>query len=165
MQLIASILDADGQGLSNSPAVTFRVKSGPGEFPTGRSITFDSKSDMSIQNGQCAIAFRSYYAGRTVIEAVSDGLKSDSVMLDFVGAPAYQPRLFLHRWKTDLMCDIPRPTGSCKLMARIVLLSPRLLLLTILLAWRQMAMPKLIGNRVMMITPLLGRWMWSARFC
>lgn len=91
VQLIASILDADGQGLSNSPAVTFRVKSGPGEFPTGRSITFDSKSDMSIQNGQCAIAFRSYYAGRTVIEAVSDGLKSDSVMLDFVGAPACQP--------------------------------------------------------------------------
>lgn len=60
MQLIASILDADGQGLSNSPAVTFRVKSGLGEFPTGRSITFDSKSDMSIRDGQCAIAFRSY---------------------------------------------------------------------------------------------------------
>lgn len=93
VQLIASIVDADGHGLSNCPTVTFRVKSGPGEFPTGRSITFDSNSDIRIQDGQCAIAFRSYYAGRTVVEAVSDGLKSDSVVLEFVGAPAYQPGL------------------------------------------------------------------------
>lgn len=91
--LIASIVDADGHELSNCPAVTFRVKSGPGEFPTGRSITFASNSDITIHDGQCAIAFRSYYAGRTVVEAVSAGLKSDSVVLEFVGAPAYQPGL------------------------------------------------------------------------
>lgn len=93
VQLIASIQNTDGDGLSNSPAVTFRVKSGPGEFPTGRSITFEPNSDISIHDGQCAIAFRSYYAGRTVVEVVSDGLKPDSVVLEFVGAPAYQSGL------------------------------------------------------------------------
>ena len=90
VQLVVDVVDADRQPLSNSPSVTLRIKSGPGELPTGRSITFSHDSDIRIQDGQCAIAMRSYYAGRTVVEAVSDGLVSDSVVLHFTDAPAYQ---------------------------------------------------------------------------
>ena len=91
VQLVATILDAEGRELSNSPAVTFRIISGPGEFPTGRSITFASDSDIRIQDGQCAIALRSYYAGKTLVEASSEGLKADTIALSFIGAPQYQP--------------------------------------------------------------------------
>lgn len=90
VQLVVDVADADGQPLSNSPSVTLRIKSGPGELPTGRSITFSHDSDIRIQDGQCAIALRSYYAGRTVVEAVSDGLVADSLVLHFTDAPAYQ---------------------------------------------------------------------------
>lgn len=91
VQLIISIVDADGHELSNSPTVTLRIVSGPGELPTGRSITFAKDSDIRIEDGQCAITLRSYYAGQTIVEATSDGLRPDSITLNFVGAPAYRP--------------------------------------------------------------------------
>lgn len=86
VQLIVSIVDADGHELSNSPTVTLRIVSGPGELPTGRSITFAKDSDIRIEDGQCAITLRSYYAGQTIVEATSDGLRPDSITLNFVGA-------------------------------------------------------------------------------
>jgi beta-galactosidase len=39
-QLIVTVVDAAGRALSNSPPVTLTIESGPGEFPTGPSITF-----------------------------------------------------------------------------------------------------------------------------
>ena len=90
VQLVAAILDAEGHELSNSPTITFRIVDGPGEFPTGRSITFASDSDIRIQDGQCAIALRSYYAGKTLVVASSEGLKADTIALTFIGAQQYQ---------------------------------------------------------------------------
>ena len=101
VQLVATITDARGRELSNSPSVTLRIKRGPGEFPTGRSITFASGSDIRIQDGACAIALRSYYAGETVVEALSDGLQSDSIVLHFTGAPDYREGV------TPLVADRP----------------------------------------------------------
>lgn len=89
-QLIVVVTDADGRELSNTPIVTLRVVSGPGEFPTGKSITFRPDSDIRIQDGKAAIAFRSYYAGNTVVEASSPGLSSARLTLCFVGEQAYQ---------------------------------------------------------------------------
>lgn len=91
VQLVASIVDDNGHALSNSPDVTLRIVSGPGEFPTGRSITFAKDSDIRIIDGQCAVALRSYYAGQTIVEAACDGLRSDTVTLQFIGAPEYEP--------------------------------------------------------------------------
>jgi beta-galactosidase len=48
---------------------------GPGEFPTGRTITFDPAGDIPIRDGKAAIEFRSYYGGQSVIRATSAGLK------------------------------------------------------------------------------------------
>lgn len=90
VQLVVSILDASGKRISNSPSVCLSVVSGPGEFPTGRSIRFEADSDIRIQDGLAAIAFRSYYAGTTVIEASSPGLKPIRLSLAFIGEENYR---------------------------------------------------------------------------
>lgn len=89
VQLIVTVLDKDGHELSNSPDLRLSVVSGPGEFPTGRAIDFSADSDIRIMDGKAAIAFRAYYAGRTVVEATADELESARVELEFTGAPEY----------------------------------------------------------------------------
>jgi len=91
VQLIATIVDAEGRELSNSPEVTLRVVSGPGEFPTGRSITFKNDSDIAIRDGKCSIDFRSYYSGTTVIEASSPGLESSRIEIASTRGPGFIP--------------------------------------------------------------------------
>lgn len=83
------VQDANGRELSNSPSVTLEVISGPGEFPTGRRITFDSKSDIRIADGKAAIEFRAYEAGKTVIQARSNGLESARIEIRFIGEREY----------------------------------------------------------------------------
>lgn len=88
-RLIVSILDANGNEISNSPTVKLSIESGPGEFPTGRTITFDSKSDIEIIDGMAATEFRSYYAGETIIHATSPGLKDALVKINTKGFPLF----------------------------------------------------------------------------
>ncbi|WP_442795958.1 glycoside hydrolase family 2 TIM barrel-domain containing protein [Pelobium manganitolerans] len=89
VQLLVSVLDEQGNILNNTPSVKFSVVSGPGEFPTGRSILFEKNSDIRIMDGQAAIEFRSYFAGKTVIVASSPGIKSDTLELTFKGNIPY----------------------------------------------------------------------------
>ena len=91
VQLIATVVDASGRELSNCPDVTFRVVSGPGEFPTGRSITFNKDSDIAIRDGKCSIDFRPYYSGTTVIEATSPGIESSRIEIVSKGGPEFVP--------------------------------------------------------------------------
>lgn len=100
-QLIVTVQDEAGQALSNSPAVTLTVVSGPGQFPTGRSIAFGNKSLVAIRDGQAAISFRSYFAGQTVIEASSPGLKSARLTIMTTG-----PDRFV-AGKSPLAPDLP----------------------------------------------------------
>lgn len=88
--LTVTVLDIEGCELSNSPDVNLRIISGPGEFPTGKSIDFAPDSDIRIQDGKAAISLRSYYAGNTVVEASSPGLETARLMLSFVNAPLYK---------------------------------------------------------------------------
>ena len=92
--LLVTVVDASGKALSNTPQVTLTIKSGPGELPTGRSITFvapstDAQSDIYIMDGQAAIEFRAYHAGTTVIEATSPGLTPASVTITSQGSPTW----------------------------------------------------------------------------
>ena len=87
--LIVSVLDKGGKQLSNSPDVTLKIVSGPGEFPTGPSITFGNTSDIYIRDGKAAIEFRSYYGGKTIVKATSAGLQSDEIIIETKGTPAY----------------------------------------------------------------------------
>ncbi len=89
--LTVTMTDRNGNAVSNSPDVTLRIVSGPGRFPTGSSITFSRDSDICIIDGKAAMTIRSYYAGETVVEAVSEGLPTARITLSFVGAPAYEP--------------------------------------------------------------------------
>jgi hypothetical protein len=92
--LLVTVVDASGKPVSNNVPVTLTIKSGPGEFPTGPSITFTpsgsgSASDIAILDGQAAIDFRTYYSGTTVIEATSSGLTSSTVTITSEGEPAW----------------------------------------------------------------------------
>lgn len=102
-QILVKILNSAGKPISNSQPVTLRIVSGPGEFPTGRSITFtpptvtnptevssNPQCDIRIMDGQAAIAFRSYYAGETIIEATSAGLESDQITIRTLGSPEWR---------------------------------------------------------------------------
>ena len=102
-QILVKILDAAGTHISNSQPVTLRIVSGPGEFPTGRSITFtppmesnykeaslSARCDIRIMDGEAAIAFRSYHGGETVIEATSEGLEPDRITIRTLGTPQWQ---------------------------------------------------------------------------
>ena len=90
IQLVVTVCDASGKWVNQSPDVELRIVSGPGEFPTGRSIHFEADSDIRIQDGQAAIAIRSYYAGKTVVEAMAEGLDPARVTIDFEGETKYQ---------------------------------------------------------------------------
>jgi beta-galactosidase len=90
-QIIVTVVDKNGKPISNSPPVTFAIASGPGQFPTGPSITFAPDSDIAIRDGEAAIEFRSYYAGKTVIRATSPGLKDATIQITSQGAPKFIP--------------------------------------------------------------------------
>lgn len=85
-----TVLDSNGSAISNNPDVKLEIISGPGEFPTGRSITFSEKSDIRIQDGVAAISVRSWYAGKTVIRASAKGLKTAETVLNFKGKYVYK---------------------------------------------------------------------------
>ena len=87
--LLITVLDANGKAISNNPTVQLEVVSGPAEFPTGSSIKFENKSDISILDGQAAIECRAWYAGKSVIRAVSPGLQPAEITLNFVGDVPY----------------------------------------------------------------------------
>jgi beta-galactosidase len=88
-QIIVTVVDKDGTPINNCPPVTLAVESGPGEFPTGPGITFAPDSDITIRDGQAAMEFRSYYAGRTVIRATSPGLKDATIRITSRGEPGF----------------------------------------------------------------------------
>ena len=88
-QIVVTVVNAAGQPISNSPAVTLTIESGPGEFPTGPAIAFGPASDIAIRDGQAAIEFRSYYAGTTVIRARSFGLQDATLTVVTEGSPRF----------------------------------------------------------------------------
>jgi hypothetical protein len=108
-QIVATVMDKDGKAISNCPPVTLTIESGPGEFPTGRSITFAPDSDITIRDGMAAMEFRSYYAGRTVIRATSPGLRDATIEVTSLGEPQFiagqtpivQPRPYV-RYTADV---------------------------------------------------------------
>ena len=88
-QLIVTVVDKFGLAINNCPPVTLAIESGPGEFPTGPSITFAPDSDIAIRDGEAAMEFRSYYAGKTVIRATSPGLKDATIEITSLGGSRF----------------------------------------------------------------------------
>jgi hypothetical protein len=89
VQLIVTVLDQQGKALNNCPPVTLTIETGPGEFPTGSSITFAPDSDITIRDGMAAMTFRSYHAGTTLIRATSPGLKGATIRINSLGEPKH----------------------------------------------------------------------------
>jgi hypothetical protein len=89
VQIVVTVVDGNGTPVSNAPDVSLTVLSGPGGFPTGRSITFSKTTDIAILDGQAAIEFRSYYSGTTNLRATSPGLRDAEIAIVSQGAPPY----------------------------------------------------------------------------
>ena len=90
-QIIVTVVDQAGRPLNNCPPVTLAIVSGPGEFPTGPSITFVPDSDIAIRDGTAAMEFRSYYSGKTVLRATSPGLADATIEIVATGGPEFIP--------------------------------------------------------------------------
>ncbi|OIQ91753.1 beta-galactosidase BoGH2A precursor [mine drainage metagenome] len=90
-QVIVTVVDKGGTALSNCPPVTLSIVSGPGQFPTGPSITFAADTDIPIRDGEAAIEFRSYHAGETLIQATSPGLRPATLKITTEGTPRFIP--------------------------------------------------------------------------
>jgi hypothetical protein len=88
-QIIVTVVNSDGKAISNCPPVTLTIESGPGEFPTGPAITFDPNSDIAIRAGQAAIEIRSFFAGKTLIRAMSPGLSDATIEITSLGGPKF----------------------------------------------------------------------------
>ncbi len=91
IHLLVTLLDSQGREVSASPDVVLTIVSGPGEFPTGRSITFSQGTDIPIIEGKAAIAMRAYQSGTTRVEATCEGLPAASLELRFTDGPAFDP--------------------------------------------------------------------------
>ncbi len=91
VQLIVRVRGADGRQVAEAPPVKLEIVSGPGEFPTGRSIEFAADSDIAIRDGAAAIEMRSYQSGAIVVRASSPGLASAELMIAAAGGPRFVP--------------------------------------------------------------------------
>ena len=110
VQIVVTVLDKEGKHISNNVKVNLQIVSGPGEFPTGRSITFTppssaEASDIEIRDGQAAIALHSYHSGKTVVRATADGLEPAEMTITTRGS---------HPWHESMAKDIaPRTYHRC----------------------------------------------------
>lgn len=91
VQLVVTVVDAQGRHLSNSPPVHLAIEAGPGELPTGRAIDFSPDGDIPIRDGQAAIAMRSWQAGVSRIRATSPGLHDAVLTLRTTDGPPFVP--------------------------------------------------------------------------
>jgi beta-galactosidase len=74
--ITVQVQDDSGHDVSNNPDVTLTITSGPGAFPTGKTMTFNASNPYHMLNGMARITFRSCLSGRTIITASSPGLPS-----------------------------------------------------------------------------------------
>jgi hypothetical protein len=116
-QLVVKVVDKNGKWIDDSLPVTLTIVSGPGQLPTGPAITFGPKSDIAIRDGEAAMEFRSYYAGKTVIRATSPGLKDTTLEIITLGQPKFIPG------QTPLVKPRPhvRFTGQTQASSAVVL--------------------------------------------
>ncbi|WP_428027990.1 glycoside hydrolase family 2 TIM barrel-domain containing protein, partial [Altererythrobacter sp.] len=91
VQVIVSVVDAQGRRLSNSPPVRLSIEAGPGELPTGRTIDFAPDSDIEIREGEAAIAMRSWHSGVTQLRATSPGLEDGVATVRTLEGPQFVP--------------------------------------------------------------------------
>jgi beta-galactosidase len=111
-QIIVHVEDANGKRLSNSPPVQLSILSGPGEFPTGRTIGFAPNSDIAIRDGEAAIELRSYQSGTIRLRATSPGLRPAELTIHASGGAAFIPGV------TPLASNRPYTSASAQSQPR-----------------------------------------------
>lgn len=89
--LTLRLTDAKGATVDDVRPVTLTVAEGPGEFPTGRTITFVPGSDIDLIEGQAAIVFRSHFAGEARLVATAEGLPPAELRIVTQKGPCTDP--------------------------------------------------------------------------
>ncbi|SDE95214.1 Glycosyl hydrolases family 2 [Massilia sp. PDC64] len=111
VQLVVTVVDAAGNPLSDSPPVRLALEAGPGELPTGRTISFTPDGDIPIRDGQAAIAMRSWQRGTTRIRATSPGLADGVLTVKTADGPRFVAG------RTPLAADRPYVTRKMEVGA------------------------------------------------
>lgn len=88
-QLIVKLCNQANEQIANTVDVTLHIIEGPGYFPTGKELVL-SQSKGSFIEGIGSIEFRSYYAGKTIIEAKATGVESGYIEIITTGADDYK---------------------------------------------------------------------------
>ena len=78
-QIRVKVLNSSNVQISNNLGVTLTVTSGPGVFPTGKSIT------LTTPDGINGIEFRAYSGGTSVITASASGVTSGTITITSTG--------------------------------------------------------------------------------
>ncbi len=78
--ICVQLLGKDGMPVDDALPIQLHI-SGPGEFPTGKSITFRPGSAIRLAAGAGAICFRSAWSGESTITATAPGLEPVSLRL------------------------------------------------------------------------------------
>lgn len=89
--LTLRLTDAQGRTVDDARPVTLTVAEGPGELPTGRTITFAPNTDIPLIEGQAAIVFRSHFAGEARLVATAEGLPSAELRIVTQRGPCADP--------------------------------------------------------------------------
>lgn len=117
-QIFVTMRDENDVHIDAGDTVTLRVIEGPGIFPTGKEYVLDKEHKTFIE-GLGAIEFRSYYAGKTVIEAVCDSALPATLELETTGneifegqdeVPSKEPYVYVYKLdKKDHIVNKNRP--------------------------------------------------------
>lgn len=89
-QIVVTAVDETHSRVRCCGPITLTIVSGPGEFPTGRAITFAEGTDVPVADGQAAIAFRTYEAGISRIRASAAGCEPVYLQVETLGEPRFE---------------------------------------------------------------------------
>ncbi len=93
VHIMAQLVDHNGHAINTEAPITFEIISGPGEFPTGKSITFSPNTDIDMRDGSAAIEMRSYYSGKTKIKASSPNVQDAFLEIETKGDRPYDRKV------------------------------------------------------------------------
>jgi hypothetical protein len=150
----------------NCPPVTLAVESGPGEFPTGPSITFAPDSDIVIRDGHGGDGISFLFAGTTVIARTFIGGLPDATLTITVAGRAKICGGRKRRRCPASVCAVHRSGGRDQFAGEFwiwrIPRAPAASRPATARGWPTMAMRPRTG-RLPRVKPIRGgEWIWNA---
>lgn len=90
--IIVTVIDVNGNEISNSMEVVLEIVSGPAIFPTGKAIKLSPEKN-NLLVGKGAIEVRSYFSGESKIIAKAEGLQQGELVINAVGGDKWNNQI------------------------------------------------------------------------